>query len=112
MKQLALILIFSIGLLSTSMASEKKNEQTVKFSVSMDCHNCVKKIEANIPYEKGVKDLKVSLDEKECTVTFRTDKTSKEALIKAFEKLGYKAEEKTVQHDKANNAGHEGHNHN
>jgi hypothetical protein len=35
--------------------------------------------------------LYVSLDKKEVTVTFRTDKTSTETLIKAFNKLGYEA---------------------
>jgi len=35
--------------------------------------------------------MKVSLDKKEVTVTFRTDKTSTEMLIKAFNKLGYEA---------------------
>lgn len=96
-----LVAVFTTVLFTNkAVATEKNNEKTIVFNVNMDCHSCVKKIEGNIPYEKGVKDLKVSLDEKECTITFRTDKTTPEALIKAFEKLGYKAEEKSVSKTK------------
>lgn len=85
-------LLFFVSLLTGSVfANENSKEKTVVFSVGIDCQSCVKKIEGNIPYEKGVKDLKVSLDKKEVTVTFRTDKTSIEMLIKAFNKLGYEA---------------------
>ena len=85
-------LLFFINLMANNaFATENTKEKTVVFAVSMDCHSCVKKIEDNISYEKGVKDLKVSLDKKEVTITFRTDKTSIEMLTKAFNKLGYEA---------------------
>lgn len=87
-----LVIFFIILLTNNALAKDKKNEKTVTFNVSMDCHNCVKKIESNIPYEKGVKDLKVSLDKKECELTYRSDKTNTETLTKAFNELGYKAE--------------------
>lgn len=116
---LALMLfIFTISLFTNkAIAKEKKNERTQIFTVSMDCQSCVNKIKGNISYEKGVKDLNVSLDKKECTITFRTDKTSIETLIEAFGKLGYKAEIKKekIEHKQQNNEhnviDHEGHNH-
>jgi len=98
MKRIVLTLLVALvatGLFgTTAFAAEKKNEKTIIFKVDMDCQSCVKKIEGNIPYEKGVKDLKVSLENKECTVTFRTDKTTIESLKEAFKKLGYVATEK------------------
>jgi periplasmic mercuric ion binding protein len=111
---ITVIALMLITLSNNSFAAENKNEKTLTFTVSMDCHGCVQKIEGNIPYEKGVKDLKVSLDNKECTVTFRTDKTNEQDLIKAFNKLGYTAEvKKEKKEDKAQHghgAGPEGHN--
>jgi mercuric ion binding protein len=87
-----IIFAFLITMLTNNaFAIKNTKEKTVVFAVSMDCNSCVKKIEGSIPYEKGVKDLKVSLDKKEVTVTFRADKTSTEVLIKAFNKLGYDA---------------------
>lgn len=108
------ILAFSFfSLLSDkAIAKEKRNEKTLTFDVNMDCHSCVQKIESNIPYEKGVKDLKVSLDNKTCEVTYRVDKTTPGALIKAFEKIGYKAEikkgkyEDRVEKPDSSNIGH------
>ncbi|MDA3929323.1 MAG: heavy-metal-associated domain-containing protein [Prolixibacteraceae bacterium] len=122
MKRLAFITtiaLFTVSLLQTNaIAAGKKNKKTQTFIVSMDCQGCVNKIEDNIPYEKGVKDLKVSLDNKECTLTYRTDKTNSEKLIEAFQKLGYKAEIKKEKNEvKSQNieqgvGEHEGHNHN
>jgi len=111
---ISILSVFAIILFSNnSLATEKNNEKTLTFKVSMDCHGCVQKIEGNIPYEKGVKDLKVSLDKKECTVTYRTDKTSEESIIKAFNKLGYtaevKKEDKGEKDQGSHVPGHDGH---
>ncbi|MDR2358451.1 MAG: heavy-metal-associated domain-containing protein [Prevotellaceae bacterium] len=71
----------------------KKNEAEVTFIVNMSCHHCKKKIENAIPHEKGVLDMKVTLDTKEVWIKFNTTKTDREKLVKAFEKLGYTAKE-------------------
>ena len=73
----------------------KKKTETVTFKTSMTCKNCVKKIEGNIPFEKGVRDLKVSLEDKLVTITYDPSKTDEETLCKAIEKLGYTAEKVT-----------------
>lgn len=75
--------------------TEKKNnkESEVTFKSSIDCHSCEQKIMKNIPFDKGVKDVKVDLDKKEIKIKYRTDKTDKEKLKKSIEKLGYTAEE-------------------
>ncbi|MFA9389262.1 MAG: heavy-metal-associated domain-containing protein [Prolixibacteraceae bacterium] len=92
----ALIGLFTSTTLSTqALAKTEKEEKTLTFKVAMDCQNCVNKIQDNISYEKGVKDLKVSLDNNECVIRFGTDQTDPEKIIKAFNKIGYKAEVKT-----------------
>jgi len=72
---------------------EVKKVETVVFKVEMDCQGCVRKIEKNIPFEKGVKDLKVDFKNQKVTVTFKTKATSKEKLAKAIKKLDFKVEE-------------------
>lgn len=121
MKRLALIVtltIFALSALNTdAMAKKNKNEKTLTFIVSMDCHSCVQNIENNIPFEKGVKDLKVSLDKKECEVTFKENKTSAIKLVEAFNELGYTAKIKEESQDKkqentqTDHSSHEGHHH-
>lgn len=73
---------------------KKAATKTVTFNVSMHCKNCVKKINDNVAFEKGVKDLSVSLDSKTVTVTYDPARTDVAKLKAALEKLGYKV---TVQ---------------
>ena len=73
-------------------APAKKKTETVTFKTSIHCQKCVRKVTDNISFEKGVKDLKVNLEEKLVTITFDPSKTSAEALGKALKKLGYEAE--------------------
>lgn len=95
--RILLIAVFSFLVISVSADDQKKNKKekkTVTYKVDMDCHACVNKIEASLPYEKGVKNLKISLEKKEVTVTYRKDKNSDEGIIKAINNLGYKAKVK------------------
>ena len=109
MRRILVALLLTFGALSVSAApampassysqqqdkkkdSKKKKTQTVSFKTSMHCKNCVKKITDNISFEKGVKDLKVSLDNKLVTITYDPSKTEEATLAKAIEKLGYTVE--------------------
>lgn len=92
MKHIIFIITFLVcGLImpTTSSARDKSELVTVVYSVGLHCNNCKKKVENNIAFEKGVKDLKVNLEEKTVTVTYRTDKTDSEKIKEAIEKLGY-----------------------
>ena len=75
---------------SMQKSSKKKAEiKEVVFNVGLHCENCVKKVTENISFEKGVKDLKVSLEDQTVTVKFDAAKTSEETLKAAIQKLGY-----------------------
>lgn len=71
----------------------KNNEAEVTFKTSIDCGRCKAKIEKSIPFEKGVEDLDVNIEDKTVYIKYRTDKTDAKKLKKAIEKLGYKAEQ-------------------
>jgi Cu2+-exporting ATPase len=80
-------------ILSTASAQEKKKQkETVTFFIeNMECENCIKKIEKNIAFEKGVTDLSCDLSTKTAKVTYRADKTDVKKLIAAFDKIDKKA---------------------
>jgi Cu+-exporting ATPase len=80
-----------------AQTAKRANTETVTFSVSIDCDNCVKKVEKNIAFERGVTDLKCDLPTKTVKVTYRTDRTDKEKLVAAFKKIGYEAEAKAEE---------------
>ena len=77
---------------SATLQQDKKKTETVTFKTTIHCKNCVKKLNDNLAFEKGVKDLKVSLNDKLVTITYDPSKTNEAALVKAIEKLGYTAE--------------------
>jgi copper chaperone CopZ len=87
------IIIFALWAGLTLSAQEnndkKRKNEKVTFTVNMYCENCKTKIEKNISWEKGVKDLTVNLEKKTVTIVYTAQKTTEESLKKAIEKLGY-----------------------
>ena len=78
---LTITVLLSMGL----MAADKR--QTVIFDVDLHCQGCITKIEKNIAFERGVKDLVCDLDEKTVTVTYDPAKTDIKRLKAAFAKI-------------------------
>ncbi|MEG0948237.1 MAG: heavy-metal-associated domain-containing protein [Bacteroidales bacterium] len=71
--------------------AQKKGQKKTTFHVEMDCQSCVNTIEKNIPWEKGVTDLKCDLKTQTVEVTYKTSKTNDSILIDAFKKIGKEA---------------------
>lgn len=76
----------------TGEAKPSKKLKEVTFSVHLHCENCVKKVQENISFEKGVKDLEVSLEKQSVKIVYDASKTDETKLEAAIEKLGYEAE--------------------
>ncbi|MDR0567474.1 MAG: heavy-metal-associated domain-containing protein [Prevotellaceae bacterium] len=89
---LALALLVGLTLSAQENEPKKKKSEKVTFAVNMYCENCKTKIEKNISWEKGVKDLAVNLEMKTVDIVYNPQKTTEENLKKAIEKLGYTAE--------------------
>lgn len=91
--------IFAAVLLCATVAfaspkdKKKADLAEVTFVTTIDCKNCVKKVEANLPYEKGVKDLKVTLEDHTVWIKYDAAKTDVAKLAEAVKKLGYDAVE-------------------
>lgn len=68
---------------------KKAEVKEVTFSVHLHCQNCVKKVQENIAFEKGVKDLHVCLEDQIVAIKYDASKTSEAVLKAAIEKLGY-----------------------
>ena len=97
MKKIIMICLMAvIGFgVSNAMAQKKQVElKTTVFQTDVDCENCAKKVDNSIPYQKGVKEVKVDLPTRTVTVTYDATKTSNESLIKAFKKIKINAEVK------------------
>ena len=83
--------VVSSGLTEVKTVKKTKGEiKEVTFNAHLHCGSCVKKVQENISFEKGVKDLKVSLADQKITIKYDSSKTSEQTLKAAIEKLGVK----------------------
>lgn len=82
----------SIVVTDRKPAKKKAEIREVVFHVHLHCENCVKKVQENINYEKGVKGLEVSLENQTVALKYDPAKTSEATLKAAIEKLGYHVE--------------------
>lgn len=96
-KIIMLCLLAVMGFGIADAVAQKKGDATLKttvFLTDVDCETCAKKIDNSLPFQKGVKEVKVDVPTRKVTVTFDTTKTNEEALIKAFKKIKINAEVK------------------
>ena len=114
MKKTLIIIITALMAFSVSLSAGPKKKADIKevtFSVHLQCQNCVNKVQENIAFEKGVKDLKISLEHQTVYIKYDAAKTSEQTLKAAIEKLGYPVA--GVVEPGHENCGHDhGHNHN
>ena len=101
-KTLILILAALVALVAPSMVSMnaeasaqiiKKSKQKseikgVTFNVELHCAGCVKKVQENLAFEKGVKDLHVCMESQVIALKYDAAKTNEETLKNAIIKLG------------------------
>lgn len=87
---IALILAVSTGM---SHGQEKK-EETLKIKTSAVCNMCKERIESNLPFEKGVRDVKLDVKSKMLTVVYKPSKTNPDKIRAAVNKIGYDADDK------------------
>lgn len=90
-KSFILSVIMLVSFAGLSAQSKESNKKTVLFDVYMHCESCKNKIEKNIAFEKGVKNLDINLEKQTVSITYDGRKTDVEKLQEAFKKLGYEA---------------------
>lgn len=93
---LVAILAGMLSFQASAQNSRKKSDaniQEVTFVTSIECKNCVKKVQAKLPYTKGVKDMKITLEDKTVWIKYDASKTDKKALAEAINNIGFTAEE-------------------
>ena len=84
-----LAMVVGVAVAAPKTKAEKKIA-TVAFITDLDCEHCAQKVMNSIPFEKGVKDVKVNVPTKTVTVQFDEAKNSVESLTKAFASIKIK----------------------
>lgn len=100
MKALRIFTAILLAVLTLSVSAQAQNKkkaapklEEVTFSADIHCNSCKNKVDAALPYIKGVKDFKVSVEER--TVWFKYDatKVTKQKLGAELAELGFPAKE-------------------
>lgn len=86
------VMLTFVSFSGISFGQEKK-EETIKIKTSAVCGMCKDRIESNMAYEKGVKDVVLNVKTKICTITYKTAKTDPQKLRTAITKIGYDADD-------------------
>jgi len=87
MSVLFLILVLTTGIGWAQTPKKQTKKEVVRVKLDDMCDHCVKKIDGNIAFEKGVTALDYDRPNNTVNVTYRTDKTDTTKLRKAFEKV-------------------------
>ena len=93
MKKLLFVLfaaLLGIGVCFADNAKGAKKVVTTVFTTDIDCPHCSKKVLNTIPFEKGVKDVKVDVPTKTITVSYDASKNNDESLKKALNDIKVK----------------------
>ncbi|MCQ2179863.1 MAG: heavy-metal-associated domain-containing protein [Bacteroidales bacterium] len=88
---LALAVAAAAVMLLTSAKPKDKSREAL-FQTNLHCKNCAAKIQDNVSFEKGVKDLSINVDAKTVRIVYNPAKTDAGKLAEAIRKLGYTAE--------------------
>ena len=82
---------FTVAMSAAQVTKSNKPKAELKevtFKVTLHCKSCVKKVQENISFEKGVKGLSVCLEDQVVAVKYDPAKTNEETLKNAIVKLG------------------------
>lgn len=84
---------FSLAIAAPREKKQKAELAEVTFVTTVECKNCVKKVNASLSYEEGVKDLKIKLEDQTIRIKYDAKVTNVEKLAAAIKKLGFDAVE-------------------
>ena len=84
--------LMTLAMLLTATVALAKDIKTLVVTTTpqMHCEKCENRIKGNIRFEKGIKTIKTDISNQQVTITYDADKTTPEAIVKGFEKIGYK----------------------
>lgn len=85
--------ILLLAILMVTLIGSAKDMKTLRVTTEpqMSCANCENKIKKNIRFEKGVHEISTDLENQVVTVVYDADKTDENKIVKAFDKIKYKA---------------------
>lgn len=88
-----LVLLICTVAIADLTASPKKEKELVTrvYSAHLHCESCVTKVMNTLPFKKGIKDVKVELEQQQITVQYDAEKSSDTIIIKSLKSVDIEA---------------------
>ncbi len=93
MKHLILLTLLTLLFTSENLWAQAGKSDTISIKSSVVCGMCKERVEQNLAFEKGIRDVNVNLETKIVLVRFDPRKTNPAEIRKKISKLGYDADE-------------------
>lgn len=89
------IFILTASVLLVTEATGQTGDKTAELNIksSVVCGMCKERVEAELIFEKGVKEVTVDLAKKEVKVEYNANKTTPEQIRTALSTIGYDADD-------------------
>jgi periplasmic mercuric ion binding protein len=86
------ILFLLVFLVASCTTVKAAGDTSVVIKTSVVCDMCKDRIERQLVFEKGVKEVTVNIEKKTVTVVYKTTKTNLQKIRNAIAKMGYRAD--------------------
>ena len=88
--------VFIVGVLLSSLFLSihvQAQDEVVEIQTSAQCEMCKERIETNLAFEKGIKEVILDMDTKKLSVTYKSSKTDLNTIKNFIAGLGYDADD-------------------
>lgn len=91
MSILVLILVLPLNIQAQKEMKKNKKQAEVNIATNMHCTSCKNKLETELGFEKGVKEVKADLTTNSINIIYNPRKSSPEDFVARIQKTGYQA---------------------
>ncbi len=91
-KQNLMMLVGMLFLLISTESIAQKNISTCQIKANVACQSCKTKIEENIAFQKGVKEVEANISTNIVYIKYKSNKNTAENFVKIINDLGYGGE--------------------
>ena len=93
MKKIVFITVTLLLLSGVVFTIQAQQIKVVEIQTSAQCEMCKERLESNLSFEKGIKNVKLDMETKKLSVTYKSSKTDINAVKNTIVGLGYDADD-------------------
>ncbi len=93
MKKIVIISLFTFIFSMFLFESKAQKIKTEEIQTSAQCEMCKERLESNLSFEKGIKDVNLDMETKKISISYNPKKTDLSSLKELISEIGYDADD-------------------